>query len=67
MSTDSNNPNAKTLSTLAARCALAGAALTVKADINGRSRYVVELRGRVHLFDNIEQIEILVDVIGGTK
>lgn len=58
---------AKAFSTMAARCALVGAALTVENDINGRLRYVVELRGRVHFFDKIEQIEILVDVIGGAK
>ena len=64
MSTSANALNAKALSTMAARCALAGAALTVELSIDRRPRYVVVSGGRVLLFDEVRQVEALLGAIG---
>lgn len=55
----------KALATLTARLALAGGELTVETGIDGRTRYFVEVHGRVYPFDDIGQAEILVGLIEG--
>lgn len=49
--------------TVAARLALLGGVLDTEVGINGRMRFLVQLRGRVHPFDNICQVETLTDIL----
>lgn len=57
----------KSIATLVARLALAGGELNVEIGLDGRTRYLVELRGRVRPFVNIRQVEILADLIEGAS
>ncbi|MGJ7607146.1 hypothetical protein ACSFA7_22615 [Variovorax sp. LT1R20] len=67
MSPTTHATSAKELTTLGARLALAGGQLNVEIGLDGRTRYLVELRGRVRTLDDIGQIEILADLIEGSN